>query len=135
MGDDVLLNKAEIIERCIRRVHEIFTGNSNNLKNDQTRQDAILLNIERACQGAIDAAMRMVKLKNLGIPKESRDAFEFLEKAKIITPELSQSLKKMVGFRNIAVHDYQKMNLDIVEALIRSDFPELREFVRLATKW
>ncbi len=47
MADDVLLNKAETIEKCLKRIHEIYGANANNLHQDQLRQDAILLNVER----------------------------------------------------------------------------------------
>ncbi|WP_275899593.1 HepT-like ribonuclease domain-containing protein [Bacillus piscicola] len=42
----------------------------------------------------------------LGVPKASRDAFRFLQEAEIIKENLATSLINMVGFRNIAVHDY-----------------------------
>lgn len=38
----------------------------------------------------------------------------------------------MVGFRNLAVHDYQELNLDIVLSIIRSNLADLEEFARLA---
>ena len=49
VADDVILNKVEIIENCLKRVDEIYQGSSDFLRNDQTKQDAILLNLERAC--------------------------------------------------------------------------------------
>jgi uncharacterized protein YutE (UPF0331/DUF86 family) len=57
--DDVLLNKAAIMERCLRRVAEEYAGTPSRLL-DPTHQDAIVLNLERACQAAIDAAMYLV---------------------------------------------------------------------------
>jgi len=60
--DDVLLNKAGIIERCWRRVADEYAGTPSRLV-DQTHQDAIILNLERACQAAIDAAMYLVVLR------------------------------------------------------------------------
>lgn len=134
MGDDVLFNKSEIIERCLKQVHLYYSKDPNRFRSDLLCQDAILLNIERACQATIDAAMRLIRLRNLGVPKETREAFDYLEAAKIISPKLATSLKKMVGFRNVAVHDYQKLNLDLVERLIKEDFPDLREFVSVLLK-
>jgi hypothetical protein len=75
MPDDVILAKSEIIERCLRRIDEVYAGDPSNLHEDFTKQDSILLNIERACQAAIDMALRVVRLKHLGLPKESREAF------------------------------------------------------------
>lgn len=132
MPDDVIVNKCEIIERCLERVSQIYANNPNNLKVDQLRQDAILLNLERACQATIDLGMRWVRLRSLGVPKESRDVFTFLEAAHHISGDLANSLKKMVGFRNIAVHDYQALNLEVIQKLIESDFKDIKAFIRLA---
>lgn len=132
MPDDVILNKAEIIERCIARIRETLGGDFERFRSDFLYQDAVLLNLERACQAAIDLAMRWVRLEGLGVPKESKDAFELLAAAGRLPSELADSLKKMVGFRNIAVHDYRAVDLAIVEAIIERDFPDFRELIRRA---
>jgi uncharacterized protein YutE (UPF0331/DUF86 family) len=130
MPDDVIANKAEIIERCIARIKETYERDPEALLSDYSSQDVIVLNLERACQAAIDLGMRWVRLDSLGIPKDSRDAFTLLAEAKKIPLELAESLKKMVGFRNIAVHDYREIDFEIVRAIIRRDFPDFRELVR-----
>ena len=75
MADEVLINKAEIIEKCIFRIRDVYQSDFASLSLDQTKQDSIILNLERACQASIDMAMRKVKLSRLGLPKESREAF------------------------------------------------------------
>jgi uncharacterized protein YutE (UPF0331/DUF86 family) len=132
MPDDVVLAKAEIIERCLRRINEVYDGSPANLRGDLTKQDSILLNLERACQAAIDLALRLVRLRTLGLPKESREAFVLLEQDGAIPPELAQSLRAMVGFRNIAVHNYRGLDLDKVEAILSRRLPDLRRFASLA---
>lgn len=134
MPDDVILNKAEIIERCIRRVKETYAGDPEAFMAEYLKQDAIVLNLERACQAAIDLGMRWVRLETLGIPKDSRDAFSLLLERGCIGPELAESLKKMVGFRNIAVHDYREIDFRIVKAIIERDFPDFRELIRMALR-
>lgn len=57
MGDDVILNKAASIERCLHRIEEKYAGNEQNLIGNQTKQDAIVLNLQRARETAIDLAM------------------------------------------------------------------------------
>ena len=118
MADDVLLNKAAAIERSVRRAREEYDANAANLLANQTRQDAIILNLQRACESSIDAAMHIVRVRRLGIPQETREAFVLLEQANVIDAHLADRLKKMVGFRNVAVHDYQKLNLDIVRRIV-----------------
>ena len=120
MGDDVLLNKCESIEKCLKSIEKYYRSDASSLQ-DQMTQDAIVLNLERACQLSIDIAMYMIKELKLGIPKESREAFEKISEQNIIPKELSTSLKKMVSFRNIAVHEYKKLDLVIVQKILENE--------------
>ncbi len=116
--NDVLINKAAIIERCVARVREVYAGEPRNLVRDITRQDSILLNLQRTCEAAIDLAMLLVRKHKLGPPQESRDAFIFLAEADILDRVLAERMMRMVGFRNIAVHNYRHLDLRIVQSII-----------------
>ena len=129
--DDVLLAKAGIIERCIVRVNEDYVGYEVELEANFTRQDAILLNLQRACEAAIDGAMHLVRINRLGVPTDSRQAFIYLIGAKMLPPELDQHLIAMVGFRNIAVHNYRQLDMNVVHAIIRNRLADLKAFARL----
>lgn len=131
MVDDVVINKAASIERAVRRVREEHDGDDSNLLKNQTRQDAIILNLQRACESSIDAAMHLVRVNRLGVPQESREAFDLLEKAGRIDAALADQMKKMVGFRNVAVHDYQRLNLEIVRRIVREHLDDFLAFTRL----
>ncbi|MGL5715445.1 MAG: type VII toxin-antitoxin system HepT family RNase toxin, partial [Paraclostridium sp.] len=96
MGNDVIYNKIETIERCLYRIREVYAGEFENLK-DYTKQDSIILNIQRACEACIDLSMHIVSSKKLGIPQNSRDAFEILNKNDLLSTELTKKLKAMVG--------------------------------------
>lgn len=134
MADDVLLNKAAVIERCLKRVAEEYDDDPKNLRRNFTKQDSIVLNLERACEAAIDIAMRLVKIHRLGLPQENREAFDLLFKAGKIPTDLCRKLKAMVGFRNVAIHDYQAVNLDIVESILKKDVKDLARWARFAIK-
>ena len=62
--DDVALNKAEVIERCVRRVRAVHAGDPRNLTDDITRQDSIILNLQRACEASIDRLQHVPFLEN-----------------------------------------------------------------------
>ncbi|AJF07539.1 type VII toxin-antitoxin system HepT family RNase toxin [Geoalkalibacter subterraneus] len=134
MADDVLLNKVSVIERCMGRVQEEYAGHEDELETNFTRQDAIVLNLLRACEAAIDAAMHLVRVRRLGLPQESRESFALLEKAGVLDGELSVRLQAMVGFRNIAVHDYQKLNLEIVKSILEEGLQDFRRFCEVLTR-
>lgn len=126
--DDIVVNKAATIERCLLRVREEHAGDDRNLTDNQTRQDAIVLNIQRACEAAIDLAMHIVRRQHLGIPQTTRDVFELLRIASIIDQAMAARLKAMVGFRNVAVHDYQSLNLAVVRSIIHQDLADIQAF-------
>lgn len=128
MADDVMLNKAASIERCLVRVSEEYVGHAAELETNFTRQDAIVLNLLRACEASIDLAMHVVRIKRLGIPQTSRDAFDLLYRAGVIDQPLAERMKRMVGFRNIAVHNYRAMDLGILRAIIEHRLNDFREF-------
>lgn len=128
--NDVILNKVTTIERCIKRIHEVYEGNPEHL-HDFTKQDSIILNIQRACEASIDIAMYLVSQKKLGVPKASRDGFVMLEEAGIIDHDLARTLINMVGFRNIAVHDDQALQLDILEAILERHIDDFKAFTKI----
>lgn len=133
MRNDVILNKVQVVERCIKRINEEYDNNPGNLK-DFTRQDSIILNIQRACEACIDLAMHIVSEKGLGIPQSSREVFDILCNNGIVHDELAARLKAMVGFRNIAVHDYQQLNLEIVQKIVEKHLDDLKAFCTLVLR-
>jgi len=125
--DDILLAKAAIIERCLHRVDAEYQNDPERLKNF-THQDAIVLNLQRACQAAIDMAMHIIASEHLGVPSSSAEAFDLLANAGRIDGELAKQLRGMVGFRNIAVHEYQKLDLAILQAVIEQGGDDFSAF-------
>ena len=129
MKNDVILNKISVIERCINRIQEVYANDPANLK-DYTKQDSIILNIQRSCEASIDLAMHIVSEQRLGLPQTSRDAFDMLQSNSIIDENIAKRLKAMVGFRNIAVHDYQTLNIDILNQIVDKHLSDFTDYTR-----
>ena len=127
MVDDVLINKAATIERCVARAREEYVRDPATFATDFTRQDAAILNIQRACEAALDMGQHLIRRERLGLPQSARDVFALLAQGGWIDAALADSLKRMVGFRNIAVHDYQSLQLPITVSIITN---HLGEFLR-----
>ena len=127
--DDVFLGKMATIERCLRRVRDEYARDPENLRNI-TRQDSVVLNLQRACEAAIDLAMHIVSARRLGVPKMTRDAFQMLADARLVSGDVTHRMKKMVGFRNIAVHDYQAIDLAILQHICDARLDDFNEFVQ-----
>ncbi len=76
MIDDIFIHKSETIRRCLARVAEEYRGDPSVLEN-WTVQDSIILNLQRACEAAIDLAMHIVAVRRLGIPQTSEIRFVY----------------------------------------------------------
>ena len=134
MKNDVVLNKISVIERCKKRIIDVYDQKPENLK-DYTKEDSIILNIQRACEACIDLAMHIVAQERLGLPQTSQDAFDMLKSSSIIDEEIAKRLKAMVGFRNIAVHDYQTINLNILEQIVEKHLEDFTDFTKQILKY
>ena len=128
MADDVLINKAATIERCVARAREEYFSDPASFASNFTRQDAAILNIQRACEAALDMGQHLIRRERLGVPQSARDVFALLAQAGRIELPLAQGLQRMVGFRNIAVHDYKALQLPITVAIIEKHLDEFLQY-------
>jgi uncharacterized protein YutE (UPF0331/DUF86 family) len=131
---DVITGKAASIQKCIARAREELDLAGAGFPEDYTRQDAAVMNMTRACEQAIDLANYIIKQKKLGVPSDSGDSFRLLAKASVIPEDLAPKLVRMTGFRNIAVHEYQQLDMDIVVSVIRNGSEDLLRFTEIAVK-
>lgn len=130
MKDDIIVNKTQTIVRCILRVKEEYTAASENFFNDFSRQDSVVLNLQRAAQTAIDLAAHIVRVQGLNAPKETKDLFVTLHQNKIISEQSSSRMIKMVGFRNIAIHEYRKLDLNQVVSIVTKNLTDFEQFMQ-----
>ena len=128
MVDDVLLNKAATIERCVARARQEYAAAGEHFATDFTRQDSAVLNVQRACEAALDIGHHIVRRERLGLPQSARDVFDMLSAAGWVELALADAMKRMVGFRNIAVHDYQELLLPITVSVITEHLDEFLRF-------
>ena len=128
MVDDLLLNKAATIERCVARARQEYAAAGEHFATDFTRQDAAVLNVQRACEAALDIGHHIVRRERRGLPQSARDVFDMLSAAGWVELALADAMKRMVGFRNIAVHDYQELLLPITASVITEHLDEFLRF-------
>jgi uncharacterized protein YutE (UPF0331/DUF86 family) len=124
---DVVLAKVAAIQRCLKRIKETTRLDPNSL-DDIDKQDIFILNLQRAVQAAIALATHIVASEGLGLSDTIKDNFKFLKNAGIINEELTRRMESMVGFRNIAIHDYQAINRDILKSILVKNLKDLEDF-------
>ncbi len=133
--DDIVLNKKENIERCVKQVRTYYALPSDvPIEEDYMKQDAIAINLQRACEQCIDLANHTIKTRKLGLPKASRESFRLLAQNGIIPDALATKLESMVGFRNILVHQYESFSIQLMIDVIENHLDDLIDFTNFILK-
>ncbi len=133
--NDIVLNKKESIERCIKQIRAYYALQSEvAFEEDHMKQDAIAVNLQRACEQAIDLANHTIRVRKLGLPKESKESFRLLAQNSIIPDGLADKLEKMIGFRNTLVHEYRKLDINLMIDVIENHLDDLLDFTNYIVK-
>lgn len=114
----------------MQRIEEKCPLQSATLAGDSDLQDIVVLNLTRAVQLCVDIASHIISSSNEISPVTMGEAFTTLEKLGVLDSTTTSSLRKAVGFRNIAVHNYEAINWEIVYNICRRQLQDFRQFAR-----
>jgi len=124
---DVIFAKISSIQKCLKRIKDVTNLNPESLDHLDT-QEIVILNLQRAIQNSIDLAAHIVADEGWGVPAELRENFDILSKNKVISNDLTSRLRKMVGFRNIAVHEYQTIDVEVLKSILQNNLKDIEDF-------
>ena len=125
---DVVLAKVATIDRCLRRIEEARDPARGLESRDA--EDIVELNLLRGVQAAVDLAAHVVATEGLGLPAKLAENFTLLEREGLIPADLADHLRRMAGYRNVAVHEYAAVDPEVVESIVKSRLGDLRELSR-----
>lgn len=135
MDREVIAAKLESLRRCIRRIEDKCPPNSEVLASDVDLQDIVSLNLSRAVQLCVDIASHIVASQSLPPPATMGQAFDLLAGQGLIPRDLAGRLRSAVGFRNIAVHNYEAINWLIVFSIATRHLSDFSEFAGAVVEW
>ncbi len=124
---DIIFAKISAIQRCLKRIDDVTKGDPEAIENLDV-EEIVILNLQRAIQSSVDLAAHIVADEAWGMPRELRENFDLLSKNRLLSEDLTKRLRKMVGFRNIAVHEYETISTEILKSILRHHLKDLEEF-------
>ena len=130
MDQIILAEKLESLRHCIARIDEKRPSRIELLIDDPDIQDILVLNLTRAVQLCVDVGSHIISESDEATPKTMGDVFETLQKLNIISENTCQQMKKAVGFRNVAIHNYATINWEIVYAISEKSLDDFRAFTK-----
>lgn len=131
MDREVIEGKLESLRRCLQRVADKCPPDPETLRRDPDLQDIISLNLTRAVQVCVDIGAHLIAGMEVAPPDAMGQTFDLLADGQIIDRHLAMQLKKAVGFRNIAVHEYEEIDWTIVHAIAHDHLGDFTEFARV----
>ena len=130
MDQMILEQKLESLRRCTKRVADKTPCDVDLLFRDPDLQDILVLNLTRAVQLCVDIGSHVISETDESVPTTMGGVFSTLEKLGSITSPTRKSLQKVVGFRNVAVHNYDVINWEIVFAICQKSLADFRRFAK-----
>lgn len=131
MDREVVEQKLESLRRCLRRIEIKCPADAATLAADIDLQDIISLNLSRAVQISVDIGTHLIAGLEVPPPDTMGQTFDLLAQEGVLNIELASSLKKAVGFRNIAVHNYESINWEIVHSIVKYHLTDFSEFAKV----
>jgi uncharacterized protein YutE (UPF0331/DUF86 family) len=124
----LIQEKLESLRRCVTRVAEKCPDTADRLASDADLQDIVAINLTRAVQLCVDIASHILSERDSPAPETMGDAFDRLAALELLEPALAQRLRKAVGFRNIAVHNYTAIDWQVVHRVCKDRLADFRDF-------
>ena len=126
---DLILAKAGLIRRHLRRIKEKGGGDLEAFLSDLDRQEVISFNLHLAIENCTDLAAHIISEEGLGVPGSSSEMFYLLEDSGYINSQLTEKMIKAVGLRNLIVHEYDKIDLTRLYEIVLKDTKDINDFI------
>lgn len=130
MDRELIEQKIELLRRALQRVSNKCPENAEALASDLDAQDIVTLNLSRAVQLSVDIGSHLIACTDFPPPATMGQVFDVMASASFIDVELANRMKKAVGFRNMAVHNYEVINWTIVYAIATQHLDDFKAFAR-----
>lgn len=125
---NLVAKRLAFLETCVADLERF--ARPGLLRSDVREERFVAHTLQLAIQAALDVASHIVSDDLLGEPRTHRDLFDALAAAGWIAADFAETLGRMAGFRNVLVHGYTDLDLDILEEVATTRLADLLRFSR-----
>lgn len=127
---EIIIAKASSVKRHLERVKKKAKVDLQTFLGDLDCQEIILFNLQMAVQNCIDIAAHIISEEGFGVPGSNNEMFYFLEENQYLSTEITEKMVKAVGFRNLIVHEYTKIEIKQVYETARNDINDINNYLK-----
>jgi uncharacterized protein YutE (UPF0331/DUF86 family) len=126
---DLILLKAGSVKRHLNRIKAKSDPNVATFVQDLDRQESVAFNMHLAIQNCMDIAAHIISEEGLGVAGSAAEMFYLLQENSFLPADLTEKMVKAVGFRNLLVHEYEKIDLQRLHQAAGKNVDDLKEFL------
>lgn len=124
----LVAKRLALIETCVAELRR--DAQLDRLATDVRERRFIEHTLQIAIQAALDVASHVASDERLGEPATNRELFDLLARHGWIGRETADTLRRMVGFRNVLVHGYDDVDLQVVADVVTNRLDDLLAFAQ-----
>lgn len=125
-----LEDKVDEFHRYLKDLEEDLPKKEEAYIQNRMRRRAIEKDFELTCESLIDICNLIIAGKNLQKPSDNKESIQRLYENSIINQETTNKLKNMVGFRNLLVHRYGKIDHKESYQHLKNGIEDLHKFLK-----
>lgn len=125
---DRVLAKLDELNGYLQELRQIAPADFNSFVGNIEKKRACERLLQISVEAALDVCGLLVSGLQLGLPADENDILERLDRADLLAPSMTATLRRMRGFRNILVHEYGRIDDRIVFAMIANGPQDFRLF-------
>ncbi len=126
-NEDIILAKAAAIRKCVDVIRKLWFEN-DPVVPDWVRLDVTVLNIQRSVEACLDLANHLIASNSWGLAGSAIESIGILVDNQMIPSKEIPVYRGMIGFRNIAVHNYRDVDQAIVTGIVHDHLEDLERF-------
>lgn len=125
--EDKILRKLNLMRRCVNYLKSADAG-SAGLEDNYEMRSAVERNFQLAIESAIDIGEIIISREGFERPEVYRSVFLILGKNGIIPKEFAEEFSQAAGFRNVLVHMYEEVDVDVLHMFLTERLEDFDEF-------
>ncbi|WP_094227150.1 type VII toxin-antitoxin system HepT family RNase toxin [Methanolobus psychrotolerans] len=132
--NEKILRKLNFMQRCVSYLKSV-DASSAGLEDNYELRSAVERNFQLAIESAIDIGEIIISREGLERPEVYRSVFLILGKNGIIPANFAEDFAQAAGFRNVLVHMYEGIDVDILHMFLTERLEDFDEFARYIVEY
>ena len=135
LDNDRLLEKIDELENYLRELEEYLPEQEEDYLNNSLRKRACERAFQLASENLLDICNLIISEKGFGMPSDSKDSVRKLAENRVLPASLSTRLEELVGFRNLLVHQYGRVDDSRSYSYLNMELKDFYEFIEIIDRY